>query len=995
MAERDAELAQTAAIVLFLQRAGAVHLTLLGATFPRMPGGLKRFLERRPETFVLQVSQVRKTAVWTVGLIALTKPPLRGVPLQHVLSAPLPHLPPQQARPGRGNAAPPPPPRAPAGDACLACGAAASPTHNVYSCLLVRPRGGVTLTGPSELRSSVAPASGRVSCRLVISNVGSDACLLLGVRLLRPTGDARAYLDPGHDADAPLSLLPGHPLSVVVEHDPAQAGARLMVVVCALASHARAASFAVGHELTLRCTDASSDADVALLAPTSAYVRPRPVRGAGGGGPPREVVAGEPLPAPPIRMPRLADVPVPQLFRDAAAGGADAVAACGVMLAATAPLRAATHAARFRDLLLLEEAQQLVDIRMYDMVGALLRRGARPGELLLDVPGLAESRPSVMRGDSVRVSTPGDGPVFEGVVHGVALETVALRFSHRFHHIVGQRYFVRFSVRRTSALLQHAAVASAGATLPLGLLFPPPLLQLYGSEDAARAAAAAVAASRLLHPLHNRGLNARQRLAVKGALFRSGGSSATPFLLFGPPGTGKTSTAAEYVLQAVASSRRPTGAAASAAAALFSRLRVSSPHPSVLPQTLVLVSAPSNAAVDELASRLVAPRGPLQPSELVRANAFARPRADVAPSLAACCLYDAESDGFILPTADQLSSGRGVVVVAATVSTAQRIAQMGGISFSHVVIDEAGHVSEPECLCAVARLLRPPEAGGARLLLAGDPQQLGPVLGSALAAESGLGTSLLERLMDATASIVGESEGPHAQRAVAPADRVAGGDEAEDTTLPPSGRPGGFHPAFCVQLTHNYRSHPALLEVPNVLFYGGTLVPCADAALTSPFCRWEGLTAAARATPGGFPLLFHGVEGEDTREGNSPSWFNAVEAAAVLSHVRSILDCPGTGARPSDVGVITPYHKQAQKLRQLLEKHGLRDVRVGFVEVFQGGERSAVVVSCVRSSVKHVPFDARHALGFLANPKRFNVRSPTLSVIRCSFTERCVVRRWR
>jgi helicase MOV-10 len=43
------------------------------------------------------------------------------------------------------------------------------------------------------------------------------------------------------------------------------------------------------------------------------------------------------------------------------------------------------------------------------------------------------------------------------------------------------------------------------------------------------------------------------------------------------------------------------------------------------------------------------------------------------------------------------------------------------------------------------------------------------------------------------------------------------------------------------------------------------------------------------------------------------------------------------------------------------------------VENFQGAERAVIILSAVRSTQEHVAFDARHALGFLSNPKRFNV----------------------
>ena len=75
----------------------------------------------------------------------------------------------------------------------------------------------------------------------------------------------------------------------------------------------------------------------------------------------------------------------------------------------------------------------------------------------------------------------------------------------------------------------------------------------------------------------------------------------------------------------------------------------------------------------------------------------------------------------------------------------------------------------------------------------------------------------------------------------------------------------------------NYRSHSSILNLYSDTFYHGELEPRADPSVTSLMCDWEGLPTK------GFPLLFHGVMGEDMREGNSPSWFNPVEIIEVRS----------------------------------------------------------------------------------------------------------------
>ena len=103
------------------------------------------------------------------------------------------------------------------------------------------------------------------------------------------------------------------------------------------------------------------------------------------------------------------------------------------------------------------------------------------------------------------------------------------------------------------------------------------------------------------------------------------------------------------------------------------------------------------------------------------------------------------------------------------------------------------------------------------------------------------------------------------------------------------------------------------------------------------------------------PLVFHGVVGDDQREAKSPSYFNPEECAMVVSYVQDLLEQhKGTGKKilPKEIGIISPYRRQVQKIRMLLEKKKIKDskdITVGSTEEFQGQERRIIIISTVRS----------------------------------------------
>lgn len=82
-------------------------------------------------------------------------------------------------------------------------------------------------------------------------------------------------------------------------------------------------------------------------------------------------------------------------------------------------------------LLFLEEYQMWHNIRRYDVDNQVLTYSSVNSNhfLELNVPGLAEHRPSLLRGDSVLVSEQKENDVkYEGVVHHVQKDSVLLKF---------------------------------------------------------------------------------------------------------------------------------------------------------------------------------------------------------------------------------------------------------------------------------------------------------------------------------------------------------------------------------------------------------------------------------------------------------------------------------------------------------------------------------------------------------------------------------------
>ncbi|XP_062921481.1 putative helicase MOV-10 isoform X1 [Mobula hypostoma] len=578
----------------------------------------------------------------------------------------------------------------------------------------------------------------------------------------------------------------------------------------------------------------------------------------------------------------------------------------------TSELEFENYDERFSLLLHLEEIQMEVDITRYNMENVAMTRDGRL--LVLKVPGVAENRPSVLRGDHLLVSKSDsrEQPItrYKGYVHHVELDQVKLGFSQKLldDFINKMKFNVMFTFNRFPIRMQHRAVYLAKSNGLKNVLFP------TSSNN------------NCIHPLEQRLSfydrcledNPEQARAVRCIV--AGISRPAPYLIFGPPGTGKTVTIVEAIKQVL----------------------------NCIPTAHILACAPSNSATDLLCQRI---RRSVEKRHIYRLNAASRNWDSVPSDVKEYSNWNESTRSYEVPSKDVLKQYR---VIASTLITAGRLASANFPPghFSHVFIDEAGHAVEPESIIAIAGLLDPVDLGnkdGGQLVLVGDPKQLGPVLRSPIAIRHGLELSLLERLMNGNALYQKDPDS------------------------------GSYNQTFVTKLLRNYRSHPEILKIPNELFYEEELQNHADPIISNSYCQWEHLPKQ------NFPIIFHGVLGQDQREEKSPSFFNVDEIDQVLFYLKSLLTNQGKKGlakiSPKEIGVITPYRKQVEKIRKAINKvdrdlkamNDIKELKVGSVEEFQGQERKVIIISTVRSSSNYLQMDEDFNLGFLKNPKRFNV----------------------
>ncbi|CAL5075293.1 unnamed protein product [Urochloa decumbens] len=395
---------------------------------------------------------------------------------------------------------------------------------------------------------------------------------------------------------------------------------------------------------------------------------------------------------------------------------------------------------------------------------------------------------------------------------------------------------------------------------------------------------------------HNYNFDASQSKALALALNKKG-----PVLVIqGPPGTGKTGLLSYLITCVVHRGER------------------------------VLVTAPSNAAIDNIVEKLSSTglRGRLEKFT----REFERKKFDLRNDLKHRIQDDSLASG-IRQLLKKLGKeykkkeketikevlSNAEVVLSTNIGAADPLIRGSG-SFDLVIIDEAGQAIEPSCWIPILQ--------GKRCILAGDHRQLAPVVLSREAVECGLGISLLER-----------ASSLH--------------DQLLTTTL-----------------IMQYRMHDSIASWESNEMYDGLLKSSPSVAsrllVDYPFIKATWMTQCALMLLD--TRMPYGSLNIDCEERLDPagtgSFYNSGKADIVSQHVLSLVRC---GLPPTSIAVQSPYIGQVQMLRSRLEEYPLASgVEVSTIDSFQGREADAVVISMVRSN-------SLGAVGFLGDSRRMNV----------------------
>ena len=255
-------------------------------------------------------------------------------------------------------------------------------------------------------------------------------------------------------------------------------------------------------------------------------------------------------------------------------------------------------------------------------------------------------------------------------------------------------------------------------------------------------------------------------------------------------------------------------------------------------------------------------------------------------------------------------------VVACTLVGAAN-SMLKGYRFPTVFIDEAAQALEAATWIPVLK--------AERVILVGDHFQLPPTVKSFEAAQQGLSETLFEKCIQR-----------HQQK---------------------------DHPAVDTLLQTQYRMHEQIMRFSGRYFYQ-------DALVAHESVRQHTLAHQPPVTW----LDTAGCGFTDQLEAETLSTYNTEEAQLVRKHFSMMVDEVGLDyllEHVTTIGIIAPYKAQVRVLTELFAEAEFllplqNQLTIDTVDAFQGRERDVIYISLVRSN-------AKGEIGFLSNVRRMNV----------------------
>lgn len=456
---------------------------------------------------------------------------------------------------------------------------------------------------------------------------------------------------------------------------------------------------------------------------------------------------------------------------------------------------------------------------------------------------------------------------------------------------------------------------------------------------------------------HDPSLNLSQQQAVRFAL-----ACREACLVHGPPGTGKTHTLIELILQLLDRGQRllVCGPSNISVDNIVERLsthkvpmvRLGHPArllPSVLKNSMEVLSKTSDAMaiVSDIRAELDAKQASIRKTRNGREK-----RAIYGEMKELRKEYRSRESRAV---GDLL---RGSKVVLSTLHGAGGF-HLKNQHFDVVIIDEASQALEAQCWIPILT------SGAPKLVLAGDHLQLPPTIKSLNMKEARKVSQ--KHTGDVTKSLADLAMD---DKTVKPSDGRKDNNTLETTLFD---RLLALHGNTIKRmLTTQYRMHESIMAFPSQTLYEGKLVaadPVKGRLLRDlPYTVDD--TDDTRE-----PLVFFDTQGGDFFEQSedddtgakgrssllAESRMNEHEAAIVRLHVARLVRA---GVKAEDIAVITPYNGQLALISRML-KDSHPGIELGSIDGFQGREKEAVVVSLVRSNPER-------EVGFLGEKRRLN-----------------------